>query len=74
VREADETKVVERKGSVPDAAKSREQVPTSSCREVVVLHKPKRLYPWQAQSTRVYATGEKEPIRRKNLERQEERE
>ncbi|KYN07340.1 hypothetical protein ALC62_01542 [Cyphomyrmex costatus] len=30
-----EAKVVERKGSVPDLAKSREQVPTSSCREVV---------------------------------------
>ncbi|KYQ51177.1 hypothetical protein ALC60_09642 [Trachymyrmex zeteki] len=37
-------KVVERKGSVPDLAKSREQVPTSSCREVIVFHKPKRLY------------------------------
>lgn len=28
-------------------------------RVAIVSHKPKRIYPWQDQSTRVHATGEK---------------
>jgi len=63
--------VVVRKGSVLNVAKSREQVPTSSCREVIVLHKPKRVISLiskigQRECTR---PGKKEP--RNSLERKE---
>lgn len=51
--------MVERKGSVPDVAKSREQVPTSSCREVVVLHKTETSISL-TRSPRVHATDRHE--------------
>lgn len=65
--------MVERKGSVPDVAKSREQVPTSSCREVVVLHKTETSISL-TRSTRVQKGADRHEEEFRTAEREKERE